>query len=43
MLNSGETIVLLPKKGGRWKNVKACVGRFKGKLERRFGKSSYMS
>ncbi len=32
---SGETIVLIPKKGDRWENVKACAGRFKGGLERR--------
>ena len=31
---TGETIVMIPKKGDRWKNVKACVGRFKGHLER---------
>jgi antitoxin VapB len=31
---TGETIVLIPKKGDRWKNVKACAGRFKGNLER---------
>lgn len=31
----GETIVLIPKKGDRWKNVKACTGRFKGGLKRR--------
>lgn len=29
------TNVLIPKKGGRWKNVKACAGRFKGELERK--------
>ncbi|MHB8741973.1 MAG: antitoxin [Sulfuricaulis sp.] len=32
---TGDTIVLIPKKGDRWKNVKACAGRFKGPLERR--------
>lgn len=31
---TGETIVLIPKKGDRWKNVKACAGRFKGQWER---------
>ena len=31
---TGDTIVLIPKKGDRWKNVKACAGRFKGSLER---------
>ncbi len=32
---AGETIMLIPKKGDRWKNVKACAGRFKGRLERK--------
>jgi antitoxin VapB len=32
---TGGMIVLIPKKGGRWKNVKACAGRFKGELERK--------
>lgn len=31
---SGGLIVLIPKKGGRWKNVKACAGCFKGRIER---------
>jgi antitoxin VapB len=32
---AGDNIVLIPKKGDRWKNVKACAGRFKGPLERK--------
>ncbi len=31
---NGDTIVLIPKNGDRWKNVKACAGRFQGALER---------
>lgn len=31
---TGGLIVLIPKKGDRWKNVKACAGRFKGRIER---------
>ncbi len=27
--------VRFSKKNGRWKNVKACAGHFKGKLERK--------
>ncbi len=32
---AGDNLVLIPKKGDRWKNVKACAGRFKGYLERK--------
>lgn len=32
---AGDTIMLIPKKGDRWRNVKACAGRFKGKWERK--------
>lgn len=32
---AGDNIVLIPKKGDRWKNVKACAGRFKGHLVRK--------
>ena len=32
---AGDNLVLIPKKGDRWKNVKACAGRFKGPLERK--------
>ncbi|MCD6705710.1 MAG: type II toxin-antitoxin system VapB family antitoxin [Thiobacillus sp.] len=30
----GETIVLLPKSSTRWRHVRACLGKFKGELER---------
>ncbi len=30
----GETIVLLPKTSARWRHVRACLGKFKGELER---------
>lgn len=32
---AGDNLVLIPKKGDRWKNVKACAGRFRGPLERK--------
>lgn len=32
---AGDTIMLIPKKGDRWRNVKACAGRFKGELTRK--------
>jgi antitoxin VapB len=32
---AGDTIMLIPKKGDRWRNVKACAGCFKGQLERK--------
>jgi antitoxin VapB len=32
---AGDTIMLIPKKGDRWRNVKACAGRFKGELARK--------
>jgi antitoxin VapB len=31
---AGDTIVLIPKKQERWSNLKACLGGFKGPLER---------
>lgn len=31
---AGDNLVLMPKKSDRWKNVKACAGRFKGTLQR---------
>jgi antitoxin VapB len=31
---SGDTIILIPKKGDRWKNVRGCAGAFKGSLTR---------
>jgi antitoxin VapB len=30
----GEAVVLLPKPAPRWRHVMACLGRFKGELER---------
>jgi len=32
---AGDNLVLIPKKGDRWKNVKACAGRFRGRLDRK--------
>lgn len=31
---AGDNIVLIPKKPDRWSNLKACLGGFKGPLER---------
>lgn len=31
---TGDTIVLIPRKPDRWSNLKACLGGFKGPLER---------
>ncbi|MHB8745019.1 MAG: antitoxin [Gammaproteobacteria bacterium] len=31
---AGDNIVLTPKKRDRWNNLKACLGAFKGPLER---------
>ena len=30
----GEAILLLPKLSPRWRHVRACLGKFKGELER---------
>jgi antitoxin VapB len=30
----GDAIVLLPKSSTRWRHVRACLGKFKGELER---------
>lgn len=32
---AGDNIMLIPKKLDRWSNVKACLGGFKGPMERR--------
>ena len=31
---NGDNVLLTPKKAERWKHVKACLGKFKGTLER---------
>ncbi len=31
----GEAIVLLPRSATRWRHIRACLGKFKGELERR--------
>ena len=31
---NGDNVLLIPKKTERWKHVKACLGKFKGTLER---------
>jgi antitoxin VapB len=30
----GDAIVLLPRLSTRWRHVRACLGKFKGELER---------
>ncbi len=31
---SGDHVVLIPKPSKRWQHVRACVGKFRGELER---------
>lgn len=31
---SGDHVVLIPKPSKRWQHVRACIGHFKGELER---------